>query len=76
MLPGGIGYPYSHAGKMDSRVPEKDVTDLKDRCKVRVPSCGTLYSTKRRHTGFGGKYVFAAMYQFLREQINKNNKEK
>lgn len=61
-------------GQMDSRVPEKDVTDLKAQLQGTGTELWYIYSTKDGH-GFGGNYVFGAMYQFLEKQINKN-KEK
>lgn len=61
-------------GKRDERVPEKDVTDLKDQLQNAGTELWYIYSTEDGH-GFGGKYVFAAMYQFLKNQINKENKE-
>ena len=59
-------------GKRDERVPEKDVTDLKTQMQSNDTELWYIYSTEDGH-GFGGKYVFAAMYQFLKKQINKEN---
>ncbi len=59
-------------GKRDERVPEKDVTDLKTQLQNNDTELWYIYSTEDGH-GFGGKYVFAAMYQFLKKQINKEN---
>ena len=59
-------------GKRDERVPEKDVTDLKNQLQNNDTELWFIYSTEDGH-GFGGKYVFAAMYQFLKKQINKEN---
>ena len=59
-------------GKRDERVPEKDVTDLKDQLQNNGTELWYIYSTEDGH-GLGGKYVFGAMYQFLKKQINKEN---
>ena len=57
-------------GKLDARVPEKDVTDLKTQLQTDGTDVWFIYSNEDGH-GFGGRYVFAAMYQFLKQQINK-----
>lgn len=57
-------------GKLDSRVPEKDVTDLKNQLQKDGTDVWFIYSTEDGH-GFGSRYVTAAMYQFLKKQINK-----
>ena len=57
-------------GKLDARVPEKDVTDLKTQLQTDGTDVWYIYSNEDGH-GFGGRYVFAAMYQFLKQQINK-----
>ena len=57
-------------GKLDARVPEKDVTDLKTQLQTDDTEVWFIYSNEDGH-GFGGRYVFAAMYQFLKKQINK-----
>ena len=62
-------------GKRDERVPEKDVTDLKTQMQEGGTELWYIFSTEDGH-GFGGKYVFGAMYQFLKKQINKENSEK
>ena len=59
-------------GKLDSRVPEKDVIDLKTQLQNKNSEVWFVYSTDGGH-GFGGNYVTAAMYQFLKKQINKEN---
>lgn len=61
-------------GKLDSRNPEKDVTDLKDQLQNKDSDVWFIYSTDGGH-GFGGRYVTAAMFQFLKKQINKNRQE-
>jgi dipeptidyl aminopeptidase/acylaminoacyl peptidase len=57
-------------GKLDSRVPEKDVTDLKNQLQSAGTDVWYIYSTNDGH-GVGGRYVFAAMYEFLKKQITK-----
>jgi dipeptidyl aminopeptidase/acylaminoacyl peptidase len=57
-------------GKLDGRNPEKDVIDLKSQLQSSGAEVWFIYSTKDGH-GFGGRYVTAAMYQFLKTQINK-----
>jgi dipeptidyl aminopeptidase/acylaminoacyl peptidase len=59
-------------GKLDSRNPEKDVVDLKNQLKSRGTDVWFVYSTNDAH-GFGGRYLFAVMYQFLKTGINKEN---
>jgi dipeptidyl aminopeptidase/acylaminoacyl peptidase len=61
-------------GKLDSRVPEKDVLDLKTQLQARGTDVWFIYATEAGH-GVGGRYVTAAMYEFLKKQI-ENNKEK
>lgn len=57
-------------GKRDARIPEKDVTDLKTQLQNNGTELWYIFSNEDGH-GFGGKYVFGAMYQFLNKQINK-----
>lgn len=57
-------------GKLDERNPEKDVTDLKTQLQNKDSEVWFIYSTTSGH-GVDGKYVFAAMYQFLNKQIKK-----
>jgi dipeptidyl aminopeptidase/acylaminoacyl peptidase len=57
-------------GKLDERNPEKDVIDLKNQLQTRDSEVWFIYSTNSGH-GVEGKYVFAAMYQFLKKQIHK-----
>lgn len=59
-------------GKLDTRNPEKDVTDLKTQLQKKGSEVWYIYSTKDGH-GFGSKYVAAAMYMFLKKQIKKEN---
>lgn len=56
-------------GKLDERIPEKDVTDLKNQLQKDGTDVWYIYSTKDGH-GFSGRYVFAAMVEFLKQQIN------
>jgi dipeptidyl aminopeptidase/acylaminoacyl peptidase len=60
-------------GKLDVRNPEKDVTDLKAQIQRGGSDVWYIYSTSDGH-GFSSKYVVAAMYEFLKKQIN-NKKE-
>ena len=57
-------------GKLDARVPEKDVTDLKTQLQTDGTDVWFIYSNEDGH-GVEGRYVFAAMYEFLKKQINK-----
>jgi prolyl oligopeptidase PreP (S9A serine peptidase family) len=57
-------------GKLDVRNPEKDVTDLKTQLQISGSEVWFIYSAEDGH-GFGGRYVTAAMFEFLKKQINK-----
>ncbi len=57
-------------GKLDARIPEKDVIDLKNQLQKNDTEMWFIYSTENGH-GFGGNYVFASMYQFLKKQVKK-----
>lgn len=57
-------------GKKDSRNPEKDLTDLKTQLEKGGSDVWFIYSNTDGH-GFGGKYVFAAIYKFLETQTKK-----
>lgn len=57
-------------GKLDSRVPDREVIDLKDQLRKKGSEVWFIYSTDSGH-GLGSKYVTAAMYKFLKKQINK-----
>ncbi len=57
-------------GKLDSRIPEKDVVDLKNQLQDRSSEVWFIYSNNSGH-GFGSEYVTAAMFEFLKNQINK-----
>ena len=57
-------------GKLDERNPEKNVIDLKNQLQNKGTELWFIYSNESGH-GFGGDYVFAAMYQFLKKQITK-----
>lgn len=59
-------------GKLDSRNPEKDVVDLKNQLRSHGTDVWFIYSTNDGH-GFGGRYVFATMYKFLKTKISKEN---
>lgn len=60
-------------GKRDSRNPEKDVMDLKNQLQKKGSEVWFIYSNEDGH-GFGGDYVTAAMYKFLKSQISKNRR--
>ena len=57
-------------GKLDARNPEKDVIDLKTQLQSSGSEVWFIFSAEDGH-GFGGRYVTAAMYEFLKKQINK-----
>ena len=57
-------------GKLDARIPEKDVMNLKSQLQNTGTEVWFIYSAEDGH-GFDGKYVLAAMYEFLKKQINK-----
>ncbi len=59
-------------GKLDSRNPEKNAVDLKNQLKGRGADVWFIYSTSDGH-GVSGRYVFAAIYKFLKTGINKEN---
>lgn len=59
-------------GKLDSRNPEKNVVDLKNQLKARGSDVWFIYSTNDGH-GVSGRYVFAAIYKFLKTKTNKEN---
>jgi len=61
-------------GKLDERNPEKDVTDLKTQLQNKNSPVWFIYSTEDGH-GFSGKYVTAAMFKFLKTQINEKSKK-
>ena len=57
-------------GKLDERNPEKDVIDLKTQLQNKNSEVWFIYSNEDGH-GFSGKYVTAAMFKFLKTQLNK-----
>jgi prolyl oligopeptidase PreP (S9A serine peptidase family) len=57
-------------GKLDARSPEQDVVGLKTQLQDKGSDVWFIYSTGDGH-GFGSKYVTAAMFKFLKTQINK-----
>lgn len=57
-------------GKLDQRSPEKSVVDLKNQLQTRGAEVWFIYSNEDGH-GFSGKYLTAAMFQFLKKQTNK-----
>lgn len=60
-------------GQKDSRVPEKDVLDLKSQLQAKGSEVWFIYDAEAGH-GVGGRYVTAAMYEFLKKQIRRNQK--
>lgn len=60
-------------GKQDGRIPEADVVDLKNQLQKQNTEVWYIYSTEGGH-GFGGQYVFASIYKFLKTQIEKRRK--
>ena len=55
-------------GKLDQRVPERDVLGLKDQIKETGAEVWFIYANEAGH-GVGGRYVTAAMYEFLKKQL-------
>jgi len=55
-------------GKLDSRSPERDVFGLKSQLKDRKTEVWFIYAKEAGH-GVGGRYVTAAMYEFLKKQL-------
>ena len=55
-------------GKLDQRVPDRDVLGLKDQIKETGAEVWFIYANEAGH-GVGGRYVTAAMYEFLKKQI-------
>jgi dipeptidyl aminopeptidase/acylaminoacyl peptidase len=60
-------------GKRDGRIPEANVVDLKDQLQKRNTEVWYIYSTEGGH-GFGGRYVFASIFKFLKTQIEQRRK--
>ena len=59
-------------GKRDSRVPEKDVLDLKSQLRTKGSEVWFILDGEAGH-GVGGRYVTAAMYEFLKKQTKKRS---
>ncbi len=57
-------------GKLDSRVPEKDVLDLKSQLGSKDTDVWFIFDNEGGH-GVGGRYVTAAMYDFLKQQLRR-----
>lgn len=55
-------------GKLDQRVPERDVLGLKDQIRNTGAEVWFIYANEAGH-GVGGRYVTAAMYEFLKKQL-------
>ncbi|MGH9947089.1 MAG: alpha/beta hydrolase family protein [Pyrinomonadaceae bacterium] len=61
-------------GKLDARVPERDVLGLKSQLQGLGTEVWFIYANEAGH-GVGGRYVTAAMYEFLKKQLRrKENK--
>jgi dipeptidyl aminopeptidase/acylaminoacyl peptidase len=58
-------------GKLDSRVPEKDVLDLKSQLQGMGSEVWFIFDTEAGH-GVNSRYVTAAMYEFLKKQLRRN----
>lgn len=56
-------------GKQDARISINDVIDLKNQLQKKGSEVWFISSANSGH-GFSGKYVTAAMFQFLKKQIN------
>ena len=56
-------------GKRDARISTVDVMDLKDQLQTKRTEVWFISSTTSGH-GVSGKYVTAALYKFLKKQIN------
>lgn len=61
-------------GKLDARNPERDVLDLKSQLQDRGNEVWFIYAKEAGH-GVAGRYVTAAMYEFLRKQLKKKEKK-
>jgi len=62
-------------GKLDSRNPEKNVLDLKSQLQKKGNEVWFIYAKEAGH-GVAGRYVTTAMYEFLRQQLNKKGENK
>lgn len=60
-------------GKRDGRIPEINVVDLKNQLQKQNTEVWYIYSTEGGH-GFGGRYVFASIFNFLKTQIEQRRK--
>jgi dipeptidyl aminopeptidase/acylaminoacyl peptidase len=60
-------------GKRDGRIPENNVVDLKNQLQKQGTEVWYIYSTEGGH-GFGGRYVFASIFKFLKTQIENRRK--
>lgn len=58
-------------GKLDERVPENDVLDLKSQLQAKGSDVWFIHDAEAGH-GVLGRYVTAAMYEFLKKQIRRN----
>lgn len=62
-------------GKLDARNPEKDVLDLKSQLQEKGNEVWFIYAKEAGH-GVAGRYVTAAMYEFLKKQLNNTGENK
>lgn len=60
-------------GQRDGRIPEANVVDLKNQLQKQNTEVWYIYSTEGGH-GFGGRYVFASIFKFLKTQIEQRSK--
>lgn len=57
-------------GKLDARNPERDVLDLKSQLQEKGNEVWFIYAKEAGH-GVSGRYVTAAMYEFLKKQLRR-----
>ncbi len=62
-------------GKLDERNPERDVLGLKSQLQQRGNEVWFIYAKEAGH-GVAGRYVTAAMYEFLKKQLKEKEKDK
>lgn len=61
-------------GKLDARNPERDVLGLKSQLQDRGNEVWFIYAKEAGH-GVAGRYVTAAIYEFLRKQLKEKEKK-
>lgn len=62
-------------GGRDARNPERDVIDLKSQLQSRDNEVWFIYAKEAGH-GVAGRYVTAAMYEFLKKQLKSKGENK